>query len=73
MRRGSGGPGVSPVGPQDEILSEFLDVLAKLEGFPPETLLRLKELLAAAVSISEDQIRDAIARGISHAKQGEAS
>jgi hypothetical protein len=61
------------VGPEDDILSEFLQTLGKLEGFPTETLLRLKELLAQGLPASKDQIRDAIARGKAHAQQGKVN
>jgi hypothetical protein len=60
-------PGASPAVPQDDIRSEFLETLRKLEGFPAETLFRLEALLAGGLPVSKDQIRDAIARGKQHA------
>ena len=51
------------MGPQEEILSEFIHTLEQIEEFPPETLHRLKELWAQGTLGSKSDLRDAIERG----------
>ncbi len=59
------------MGPQEEILSEFIQTLEQTEAFPPETLQRLKELLAQGTLGSKSDLRDAIDRGKQHALPSE--
>jgi hypothetical protein len=61
------------MGIQDQIIDEFFSALEKVEGFPPGTLQRLKDLFSERLPDSKDQILDAIERGIPHAQQSEIS
>jgi hypothetical protein len=61
------------MGLQEQIIDDFFSTLEEVEGFPPETLQRLKELFSEQLPNSKEQILDAVERGIPHAQQGEIS